>query len=107
MDIDHEKLTGNPFVVGALGAAVTALRFTPGAAWWERLLNVLAGAMMAGFLSPALVHWLGLGAPHYASGAAFLIGLLGMSLAASALEWVRDGGLRRVVESVAPGARKE
>jgi hypothetical protein len=63
--------------------------------------------MMAGFLAPALVHWLGLDAPHYASGAAFLIGLLGMSLAAAALEWVRDGGLRRVVESVAPGARKE
>lgn len=107
MDIDHKQVASNPFFVGALGALVTALKFTPGAAWWERLINVVAGSMLAGFLSPALVHWLDLDAPHYASGAAFLVGLLGMSLAAAALEWVRDGGLRRVVESVAPGARKE
>lgn len=104
--MDAEKITSNPFAVGALGALVTALKFTPGAAWWERLVNVLAGSAMAGFLSPALVHWLGLDAPHYASGAAFLVGLLGMSLAAAALEWVRDGGARRMVESWLP-ARKE
>jgi hypothetical protein len=102
MEIDTEQIASSPFTVGAIGAVVTALRFTPGASWWERTVNVVAGSLLAGFLSPALVEWLNMQRPSYASGAAFLVGLLGMSLTAAALEWVRGGGVARTLESFLP-----
>lgn len=102
MDIDTERIASNPFAIGAIGAVVTALRFTPGASWWERIVNVLAGSLLAGFLSPALVEWLALKSLSYASGAAFLVGLLGMSLAAALLDWARGGGFTRILEGFTP-----
>ena len=90
MDIDPERIARSPFVVGALGALVTAVRFTPGASWFERGFNVLAGSLAAGYISPALVAWLGLHAEPYASSAAFVVGLLGMSVASALLAAIRD-----------------
>jgi hypothetical protein len=97
--IDIDKITGSPFLIGAAGAAVTALHFTPGASWWERMANVGAGSVVAGFLSPALIRWLELTEPAYASAGAFLCGLLGMSLMAAALEFIRSGGLREALSA--------
>ena len=98
MPLDIDQITRDPFAIGAAGAAVTALRFTPGASWWERALNIAAGSAMAGFLSPALTEWLHLTA-GVASGTAFLVGLLGMSLCAAALDWIRSGKLGAVIDS--------
>lgn len=97
MSIDTDHIVNNPFVVGAMGAAVTALHFLPGASWWQRATNVFAGAVVAGFLTPALVQWLHLDHPSYASAMAFILGLLGMSLSAAALEYVRSGSLREAL----------
>lgn len=90
MDIDPERLIRNPFAVGAIGALITAVKFTPGASWPERAFNVLAGSLAAGYLTPALIDWLDMPSQVYASGAAFLLGLVGMSLAAAMLQAIKD-----------------
>lgn len=100
MSLDTDPLLNNPFVVGGMGAAVTAVHFLPGASWWQRAGNVAAGALVAGFIAPALVQWLHLEHPSYASAAAFLLGLMGMSMSAAVLEWIRTGGLRDLVTSI-------
>lgn len=96
MDIDPERFVRSPFTVGAIGALITAVKFTPGASWWERGFNVLAGSAAAGFLTPALIEWLHMTAQAYASGAAFLLGLVGMSLAAAALQAIKDTPLGQI-----------
>lgn len=90
MDIDPERLARNPFAIGAVGALITAVRFTPGASLIERAFNVVAGAAAAGYISPALVEWLGMKSPSYLGGAAFLVGMVGMSLAAALLQVIKD-----------------
>ena len=90
MDFDPERFARNPFSIGALDALITAVKFTPGASWGERAVNVLAGSLAAGFITPALVEWLGMKSPAYSSGAAFLFGLVGMSLAAALLQAIKD-----------------
>ena len=97
MDIDPTPIARSPFAVGALGALVTAIKFTPGASWRERAFNVFAGSMAAGFLTPALIEWLGMASPAYASGAAFLFGLVGMSLAAALLQGIKDTELGKII----------
>ena len=100
MPVDHDSLGGaarSPFAIGALGALVTAVRFTPGATWPERAFNVAAGSLFAGFLTPALVDWLGMRNPSYLSGAAFLFGLLGMSLASAILQGVKDTPVGQII----------
>ena len=94
--IDTDKLFGNPFVVGALGALV-ALKFAPGGSWLERLANVVSGSLAAGFLTPALVQWLQMDAPSYASGAAFVVGLLGMSVADAIVAGIRETPIAKIV----------
>lgn len=90
MDFDPESIAKSPFTIGALGALVTAAKFTPGASWWERAINVVAGSLAAGFATPALTEYLRMTSQAYMSGAAFCVGLLSMSLVAAIFQAVRD-----------------
>ena len=96
MDLDPERIARSPFTIGAVGALITAVKFTPGASWRERAFNVVAGSAAAGFFTPALVEWLNMKSPAYASGAAFLFGLVGMSLAAALLQAIKDTPLGQI-----------
>lgn len=99
MDFDPERVARSPFTVGAIGAFIAAFKFLPGAGWKERTFNGVCGTAVAGFLTPVLIEWLRVASPVYAGGAAFVTGLLGMSLAAAAVDWVRSGKLGDVVSS--------
>lgn len=96
-DFDLERLARSPFVTGAVGALITAVKFTPGASWKERVFNVAAGSATAGFVAPALTEWLNFKTPSMASGAAFVLGLVGMSLAAATLQAIKDTPLGQIV----------
>ena len=99
MDFDPDRLIRSHFVTGAIGALITAVKFTPGSDWKERVFNVLSGSATAGFVAPALVEWLNLTSASYASGAAFVLGLVGMSLAAAVLQAIKDTPLGQIVTS--------
>lgn len=99
MDLDPERMVRSPFSIGAIGALITAVKFTPGASWWERGTNVLAGSAFAGFVTPVLTEWLHMTSAAYLSGAAFLFGLVGMSLAAAALQTIKDTPFAQIVVS--------
>lgn len=99
MDFDPESIAKSPFTIGAAGALVTAAKFTPGASWWERGVNVLAGSLAAGFITPALTEYLRMTSPAYIGGAAFFVGLLGMSLVAAFFQMVRDVQWAQIVSS--------
>lgn len=51
MGFDIERIARSPFTVGAVGALITAVKFTPGASWGERAFNVLAGSSSLGITS--------------------------------------------------------
>lgn len=99
MDFDPDRIARSPFTVGALGSLVTALKFTPGATWVERIINVVAGSLIAGFTTPPLVEWLRMTSAGYVNGAAFVVGLLGMSLAAALMDWLKSGKLGEAISS--------
>lgn len=42
MDLEPDRLVRSPFTVGAIGALITAVKFTPGASWKERAFNAAA-----------------------------------------------------------------
>jgi hypothetical protein len=88
MDLDFPKAIAHPIAAGLMGAIV-GLRFAPGGAWWERASNVAAGALCAGYVSPAAAEVLGLGSSATQSALAFLLGMFGMSLAAAVLTAVQ------------------
>lgn len=89
MNLDPDQILGSPFTVGGFGSLV-ALKFAPGTSWWERLTNVGTGALLAGYVAPALTEWLHFTSKGAANAAAFILGLLGMSLIAAALQAIRD-----------------
>lgn len=78
----------DPFLAGAVGSTVAAVKFAPGASLTERAINAAAGCAAAGYLAPALAAWLR--KPEYVGGAAFLLGLVSMSLAAAALDAIKQ-----------------
>lgn len=90
MEIDPREAIRSPFAVGAIGAFITAVKFTPGASWPERGFNILAGSATAGYVTPALTAWLALDSPSYLGAIAFFLGLVGMSLAAALMQAVKD-----------------
>jgi hypothetical protein len=89
MDFDFDRIARSDFMTGALGAAVTALKFTPGATWLERAGNVLAGALASGYGTPALVKGLAITGDEYRGALAFVLGLLAMSLLAAMQDAVK------------------
>lgn len=99
MDFDPEHIAKSPFTIGAAGALVTAAKFTPGASWLERAVNVVAGSLAAGFITPALTEYLRMTSAAYIGGAAFFVGLLGMSLVAAFFQTVRDVHWAEIVAS--------
>lgn len=90
MDFDPERIASSPFVPGALGALVTALKFTPGASWLERSVNVVAGSLVAGYVAPPLLEYFKVTSPSATGGASFMLGLLSMSVVAAILSAVRE-----------------
>lgn len=99
MDFDPERIASSPFVPGALGALVTALKFTPGATWPERVVNVVAGSLVAGYVAPPLLEYLRVASPSAMGGAAFMLGLLSMSIVAAVLSAVRETKWAEIVTS--------
>lgn len=93
---DVDKLARSPYAAGVAGSLV-ALRFAPGSTWVERAVNVVAGSITAAYVSPALAEWLRITSPGLQSGLAFLLGLFGLSLAAAALQAMREAQLGQVI----------
>jgi len=91
MDLDPDRLIRpiGPFAIGAAGAIVS-LKFAPGSSWQERLTNISAGALLAGFASPALCHYFSMDTAEMTNAMAFTVGLFGMNFVASAWVWVKN-----------------
>ncbi len=96
MPLDPENITRTPWAAGAFGSLV-ALRFAPGLTWAARAFNVACGSLCAGFLSPPLVEYLHLGSAGMQAGAAFVIGMFGLSVAAALVDAVRSVGWADVI----------
>lgn len=96
MDLDTNRILAHPLTAG-LGGALVALRFAPGLSWIERLANVIAGAMCAGYLAPAAMEVLTLSSLSAEAALSFVIGMFGMSIAAAVIEAVRAVDWARIV----------
>jgi len=96
MTIDVDRILGSPFTIGGLGSLV-ALKFAPGVSWWERFTNVASGMLVAGYGAPALAEWLQFKTAGMGNAAAFILGLLGMSLIAAILQAIRDLKLAEIL----------
>lgn len=96
MDIDPERIVRHPLTIGALGALV-ALRGSPGDTWLIRAFNVLSGALLAGFFSPAASEFFALTTPAMQGAMAFAIGLFGMNFVATGVQWIKALQLSDVV----------
>jgi len=90
--IDPESFARSPWIAGAMGAIV-ALHGVPGASWVERLFNVVAGVLIAGYVSPAVAEYFGLNSVSMQSAAAFVCGLFGLNIIAAMVQWVRTADL--------------
>lgn len=84
-----QPLLENPFIVGLAGGVV-ALKGAPGASWPERLFNIICASLMAGFGGPAVAEWFSFTSPAMLAWSAFLIGLFGLNLAATGVDWIRS-----------------
>lgn len=87
--MDNEYIQpAKPFLIGLLGSFV-ALRGAPGASWKERFFNIISGSLIAGFTAPAIAEYFGLTSHAMHSATAFVVGLFGLNLTASIVEWIK------------------
>ena len=99
MDFDFDRILRSPWLVGAAGALVTALKFTPNTPPWQKVVNVVCGAASAGFLTPMLMQYMHADSESFSNGSAFIIGLLGMSLADAVLKGIQNLDMADVIKS--------
>lgn len=103
MDFDLDRLAFlKPFAVGAAGGLVS-LRYAPGLSRKERAFNLLCGALLAGFLTDAIFELFSLRSQAMWGAIAFLVGVFGMNVLATANTWLRELKLSDVL----PWFRKE
>ena len=98
MNLDADSIFKSPFFVGALGSLV-ALKFVPGVTWPERITTATSGALCAGYLTPGLMEWLQVTSNGLTNAAAFVLGMLSMSLAAAVLEGLRATKFGDIISS--------
>lgn len=96
MDLDPDRIIRSPWAAGAVGAMV-ALRGAPGETWAGRLFHVACGLAIAGYLTDAVAQYFGLESSAMQSGAAFLLGMFGMNLAAAVTTAIRETRLSDVL----------
>jgi hypothetical protein len=89
MDIDFNKLLHSPLAAGVAGSVI-GLRFAPGLNWIERAANVMAGSLTAAYATPGIASFFDVTKPEMLSAMAFALGLFGLSLAAAAMQGVRE-----------------
>ena len=98
MDFDTGRMATNPLAAGVLGAAI-GLKFVPGVAWIERLINFSAGLSCSIYLSPAVGEMLSLSTASKQAGLAFLMGLFSVSIAAAIFEGLRALKVAEIIDS--------
>lgn len=98
MDIEPQKIMAHPLAAGIIGSLV-GLRLAPGLSWLERLTNVAAGSVCAGFAAPAAGELFKLTSPAMMSFLAFVLGLFGMSIASAVMQALRDAKLGEAITS--------
>lgn len=81
-DIDIPQAVQHPLASGLAGALV-GLRWAPGDTWLQRITNVVAGSLLAGYCGPWVSDMLGQHTPSAQSAIGFGLGLFGLSLAGS------------------------
>jgi hypothetical protein len=91
-----------PFAVGAAGALVS-LRWMPGASWLQRALNIVSGALCAGFCTPWVVHYFELTGPGVHSVVAFGVGMFGLALLSAVREGIEAADLKGIVTRLIRG----
>lgn len=84
-DWDIGRVIGNDFIVGALGATV-GLKWVPGRTFIERVGNIVAGALCAGYFTPVLIDYLKLSGENARGAMAFSVGVFGLSVIAQIVE---------------------
>lgn len=89
-EVDVDKFIWSNFFIGAVGGFITAQKFLPGTTKKEKVFNSFCGAVIAHYLTDPIVAMLQMDAKVYANGAAFLLGLLGMTLIAGILQGLRE-----------------
>lgn len=86
---DPDRVLRSPLVAGAIGSVV-ALKSSPGDSWLERAFNVVCGAALAAYMSPAICEYFALTTVAMQSGMSFAVGLFGMNLVATIVVWLKD-----------------
>jgi hypothetical protein len=95
-DLEVTGWWASPVIAGAVGSLV-GLRFVPGASWIDRVVNVLAGSAMAGYVGPFASEMLALNSPQAQSALGFGLGLFGISLAGGVMQAIKDIALAEII----------
>jgi len=96
MDLDLQTLARSAPGAGLVGALIS-LRFAPGLTWAERAVNVVSGTAIASYVGPSAADVLMLHSDNAKMGVAFMLGFLGISLAGSVLQAVREIKLAEIL----------
>lgn len=94
-----------PFLV-SLAGSIVALRGVPGTSWKDRWFNLLCGTLLGGFVGPGISEWFGLDSANLQSACHFLVGLFGLNVVATVVQWIKTATLADVLPWTGKG-RKE
>ena len=97
LDVDPIAAVKHPWLAGLAGSLI-ALKFAPGSGWLERVFNLTCGTLCAGFVAPYLSEWLGVKSVNGEAALAFGVGLFGLSVAAAAMQALRDLRLAEILQ---------
>ena len=96
MSIDPESIMSNTFVA-AIAGALLGLRALPGASLVEKGLNLLFGFMLAVFIGPAVVEWLGVVSIKRAAGIIFVVGAAGLVLFGAIIDGIKQTSFGNII----------
>jgi hypothetical protein len=95
-DIDIQTALTHPAAAGIAGSLV-GLKVAPGVTWGERCTNVLCGALLAGYVAPAVADMFAMSSDSGRMLLGFGLGLCGITLADVGLRALREIEVAKII----------
>lgn len=87
------------FVAGAAGGVVSVVIDNDGKPWWHSLINVIAGAIAAAYITPLLVYYMN--KPNGLENAlAFIVGLMGLKITDKLLHFIEKNDIPSLIRLI-------
>lgn len=83
-------LYNSPIFTGFAGALASVLFAKEKLSFWRRLAHIIVGSLVASYIAPAVIDWMGIENERVQLSFTFIVGVIGVGIIAALINWLQE-----------------